>query len=170
MLAIDLREHFRRMRAELSAFSHATQAVVIHALLHDATDELIPLDMARRLGYSPMTMTRAFDELEAANLGTTTVRGRKRYLRFPGTRQEIWAKAQPYLRSPVNKRLFIPHGESPDGIRAGLSALAHYSMLSPPAHAVVAVSREQWKEHQQGHKPIQVPVGDPDGQEIQVWS
>lgn len=35
---------------------------------------------------------------------------------------------------------------------------------------LVAVSREQWKQQQQGHKPIQVPVGDPDGREIQVWS
>jgi hypothetical protein len=170
MFAVDLREHFRRIRAELPSFSPATQAVVIHALLQDVKDELIPLDMARRLGYSPMTMTRAFDELESANLGVVTMRGRERCLRFPGTRLEIWAKAQPLLRSPLNKRLFIRQGAPPVGIPAGLTALAHYSMLSPPPYSVLAVSREQWKEFRRHHNTREVPAADPDGQEIQVWS
>jgi hypothetical protein len=170
MLAVDLREHFRRTRSVLSAFSPATQAVVIYALLNDVKEELIPLEMARRLGYTPMTMTRAFDELETANLGLATVRGRERCLRFPDTRKETWAKAQPFLRSPMNKRLFVRQGAPLPGIRAGLTALAQYSMLSPPAYATMAVSREQWKEYHDRHKTIQVPAADPDGLEIQVWS
>ena len=170
MLAIDLREHFRRLRSEPLSFSPATQAVVLHALLHGATDELIPLDMARRLGYSAMTMSRAFDELEAANLGLATVRGRERCLRLAATRQETWAKAQPFLRNPVNKRLFIQRGAPLTGLSAGLTALAHYSMLAPPAYPALAVSREQWKEFRQGHKAAEVPTADVDGQEIQVWS
>jgi hypothetical protein len=32
---------------------------IIYALLNDIKDELIPLEMARRLGYTPMTMRRA---------------------------------------------------------------------------------------------------------------
>jgi DNA-binding MarR family transcriptional regulator len=170
MLAVDLREHFRRTRSALPAFRPATQALVIHALLNDLNDELIPLEMARRLEYTPMTMTRAFDELEAANLGVMTVRGRERCLRFPDTRQEIWAKAQPFLRSPVNKRLFVLQGAQLAGIRAGLTALAHYSMLSAPAYDTVAVTGEQWKKFHDRRKTIQVPAADPDGLEVQVWS
>jgi hypothetical protein len=170
MLGVDLREHFRRIRAELPGFSPATQAMVIYALLHDVQDELIPSDMARRLGYSQMTMTRAFDEIEAAKLGVTTVRGRERRLRFAGARQDVWAKAQPFLRSPVKKRLFVPRDTPLDGIPAGLTALARYSMLSPPAQPILAVSRQQWKEYPHGRKVTHVPAGDPDNQEIQVWS
>ena len=170
MLGIDLREHFRRLRSELPTFSPATQVVVIHALLRGVEEAFIPGEMAQRLGYSAMTMTRVFDELEATNLGEVTLRGRERCLRFIGRRQEIWTKAQPYLRSPVTNRLFIRRNRgSEDGIRAGLTALAHYSMLAPPAYSTYALSREDWKLLRQRHKVIRVAAQDPDANEIEVW-
>ena len=117
-----------------------------------------------------MTMTRAFDELETASLAEVTVRGRERCLRFNGGRREIWEKAQPFLRSPVNKRLFIRRTEGAEGaIRAGLTALAHYSMLAPPAYTTYALSREDWKALRKRHKIIEVPAQDPDASEIEVW-
>jgi len=169
MLAIDLREHFRQMRAEPMAFSPATQAIVIHTLLHDVKEELIPLDMARQLNYSAMTMTRAFNELEDAKLATTSARGRERCLRFLGTRRETWEKAQPYLRSPVKRRFFIEHHVPLVGIRAGLTALAEYSMLSPPAHQTLAVNGAQWNVFRCRHKTLQIHKADPDNRELQVW-
>lgn len=170
MLAIDFREHFRRLREEIPTFSPSTQVVVLYALLRDAGQVLIPTEMAPRLGYSAMTMTRAFDELETASLAGVTVRGRERCLRFNGGRKEIWEKAQPFLRSPVNKRLVIrrPEGMG-DGIHAGLTALAHYSMLAPPAHATYALSREDWQALRKRRKIIEVPAQDPDAREIEVW-
>lgn len=171
MLAMDLREHFRKLPSQLALFSPSTQALVIHTLLRGTEEVLIPLEMARRLGYSAMTMTRAFDELEAANLGQVTVRGRQRCLRFTERPQELWTKAQPFLRSPVSKRVFIRRTEAPvGGLRAGLSALAQYSMLAAPAYTTYALSREDWKSLRQRHEPIAVPTPDPDAHEIEIWS
>ena len=170
MLAIDLREHFRRIREEAPTFSPSTQVVVLHAMLRDAGQVLIPSEMAPLLGYSAMTMTRAFDELETAKLAEVTVRGRERCLRFIGDRREIWEKAQPFLRNPVSKRLFIRRIHGAEGAtHAGLTALAHYSMLAPPAYTTYALSREEWKTLRQQHKIIEVPVQDPDVSEIEVW-
>jgi DNA-binding MarR family transcriptional regulator len=170
MLAIDLREHFRTIREESPTFSPSTQVVVLYALLRDAGQVLIPAELAPRLGYSAMTMTRAFNELETASLAEVTIRGRERCLRFSRDRREIWEKAQSFLRSPVNKRLFIRRTEGAEApIRAGLTALAHYSMLAPPAHTVYALSREDWKALRRRHKTIEVPTQDPDGIEIEVW-
>ena len=170
MLAIDLREHFRRIREEAPTFSPSTQVVVLHAMLRDAGQVLIPSEMAPLLGYSAMTMTRAFDELETAKLAEVTVRGRERCLRFIGDRREIWEKAQPFLRNPVSKRLFIRRINGAEGAtHAGLTALAHYSMLAPPAYTTYALSREEWKTLRQQHKIIEVPVQDPDVSEIEVW-
>ncbi len=170
MLGIDLREHFRRLREEIPTFSPSTQVVVLNTLLRDAGQVLIPTEMAPRLGYSAMTMTRAFDELETASLAEVTVRGRERCLRFKGGRKEIWEKAQPFLRSPVNKRLIIRHTESTrSGIHAGLTALAHYSMLAPPDHTTYALSRDDWQALRKRHKIIEVPAQDPDASEIEVW-
>ena len=170
MLGIDLREHFRRLREEIPTFSPSTQVVVLNTLLRDAGQVLIPTEMAPRLGYSAMTMTRAFDELETASLAEVTVRGRERCLRFRGARKEIWEKAQPFLRSPVNKRMIIRRTESTrNGILAGLTALAHYSMLAPPAHTTYALSRDDWQALRKRHKIIEVPAQDPDASEIEVW-
>jgi DNA-binding MarR family transcriptional regulator len=170
MLAIDLREHFRRIHEELPTFSPSTQVVVLYALLRDAGQVLIPTEMAPLLGYSAMTMTRAFDELETASLAEVTVRGRQRCLRFNGERREIWEKAQTFLRSPVNKRLFIRRIEGAEGaIRAGLTALAHCSMLAAPAYTAYALSREDWKTLRERHKITEVPAQDPDASEIEVW-
>ena len=170
MLAIDLREHFRRLREESPTFSPSTQVLVLYALLRDAGQVLIPSEMAPLLGYSAMTMTRAFDELETANLAEVTVRGRERCLRFNGGRREIWDKAQPFLRSPVSKRLFIRQTETARGaISAGLTALAHHSMLAAPAYPTYALNREDWKALRQRHKIIEIPAQDPDSSEIEVW-
>jgi DNA-binding MarR family transcriptional regulator len=170
MLAIDLREHFRRIRKEAPTFSPSTQVVVLHATLRDAGQVLIPSEMASLLGYSAMTMTRAFDELETARLAEVTVRGRERCLRFNGDRREIWENAQPFLRNPVSKRLFIRRIDGAEGAnRAGLTALAHYSMLAPPAYTTYALSRKEWKTLRQQHKIIEVPAQDPDASEIEVW-
>lgn len=170
MLAIDLRENFRRIRQEIPTFSPSTQVVVLYALLHDAQKVLIPTEMAPLLGYSAMTMTRAFDELETASLAEVAIRGRERCLRFNGGRREIWEKAQPFLRSPVNKQTFIRRIEgAADAIRAGLTALAHYSMLAAPAYTTYALSREDWKELRKRHRIMELPDQDPDASEIQVW-
>jgi len=171
MLGLDLREHFKRVRAKPPTLGPATQVLVLHTLLREANDLLTPTDLARRLGYSAMTMTRAFDELEAVQLGEIAMRGRERCLRFVKDRRELWKKAEPLLRSPVTKRLFIrriPLG--PPAPLAGLAALAHYSSLAPPAHLAYALGREDWKAVRARHKIVQVPEPDADAQEIEVWS
>ena len=170
MLGIDFREHFRRQIEVPAKFSPATQATVIHWLLKRTNEPLTPAQMAHQLGYSAMTMTRAFDELDAAELGEVTRHGKERRLRLVEAKRDIWAKAQPLLRSPVTKRVCIrqPH-PAPAGIQAGLAALTHYSMLAPPAHPVIAVYRQDWKSLPLWHNKTPIPTQDPDALEIEVW-
>jgi len=172
LLGIDLREHFKKLRAETIIFSPSTQALVIYVLLRGNTEKIVtPAEMAQYLGYSAMTMTRAFDELESAGLGETISKGRERCLRFIESAKDIWIKAQPFLRSPVKKRLFIsqPNLELP-GLRAGLAALAYYSMLVEPANPVFALSREDWKSLKQRWQVDKLPIKEPGALEIEVWS
>ena len=171
MLGVDFREHFRRLLTVPTSFSPSTQAMVIHWLLGGTDEQLPPSLMSQRLGYSAMTMTRAFDELEAAELGEVTRHGKERHLRFVEAKRGIWTKAQPFLRSPVTKRLRIrqPH-PAPEGIQAGQTALAHYSMLAAPAHPVVAVHGQDPEWLPLWHNKASIPSGDPDALEIEVWS
>ena len=172
MLGIDLREHFRQLRTETHKFSPSTQAMVIHVLLHRTSERIFsPSDIAGRLGYSAMTMTRAFDELESAALGEIFLKGRKRYVRFTESVKDMWDKTQPFLRSPVKKRL---HTKLPKpGIlapSAGLRALANYTMLAEPANMVIALSMNDWKSLRRRTDIEELPCLEPGTLEIEVWS
>ena len=171
-LGIDLREHFKKLRVETVKFSPSTQALVIHLLLSGNTERIVtPAEMAQCLGYSTMTMTRAFDELESVGLGKIFTIGRERRLRFTEPVKAIWEKTQPFLRSPVKKCVQVgpPDLESP-GPRAGLTALAHYSMLVKPANPVFALSKKDWKLLEQRRHVNKLPNKEPGAIEIEVWS
>jgi len=149
MLGVDLREHFRRLRTGSQRFRPATQAVLIHLLLRGGDDTNIA-DSARLLGYSAMTMSRAFDELETAGLGEPARSGRGRRLHLPGTPKETWQKALPFFRSPVRAThtLRFAEGCSLPGQLAGLSALARYTLLTDPPNPVIAMDRAAWESLQ----------------------
>lgn len=172
MLGIDLREHFKKLRTETHKFSPSTQALVIHVLLHGITKKIFtPAEMAGCLGYSAMTMTRAFDELESADLGDISLDGRERCVRFSESAIDTWVKAQPFLRSPVKKRHHIKlRTADPLWPRAGLTALADYTMLAEPANSVIALSREDWKSLKQRYQVHEFPSPEPGALEIEVWS
>lgn len=171
MLGIDLREHFRKLHSEISKFSPAAQTVLLYWLLTETREAVTPSVMAERLSYTAMTMSRAFDELEAADLGEFTTRGRKRCVIFTDQKRELWSKAQLLLRSPVKKRSYVRLlGELPAGARAGLTALAHYTMLDEPAKPVLAVTTREWMTFRQRDNVALVPSHEPEACEIEIWS
>jgi hypothetical protein len=173
MLGVDFREHFRTPRLKRSGLRPSSQTVLIYALLRD-DEGLSPTAMGAKLGYSAMAMTKALDELEAAGIGesTATGRGRERRLRFSMPKPEVWKKAEPLLRTPVKHRHAIrmmPNKNLP-GPRAGLSALAHDSMLAEPENVTVALSRKDWRSLQQGGPVAMVMPDEPNGMVVEIWS
>ncbi len=168
---IDLREFYRTRRAAPESFSPGTQLVLLHLLLHPCRGAQTPKELADQLGYSKMTMTRVFNELEASSIGEIKTVGRYRRLSMPDDRRRTWNEALPLLRSPVTK---VHHvrcaNESVQGVSAGLSALAYYSMLSAGSQRTVAVTGRQWKSlrGQLDLKPM--AAGDPEATNIEIWS
>ncbi len=170
-LATDLREHFRSSRSAGSPLSPATQTIILYALLHTGEFRVTPKHLAESLGYSAMTMTRALDELEAAQLGKITREGRERVLRFEQGRETLWKSALELLRSPVKKRLWIRRAEKDSPfMKAGLSALAAYSRLAPPSNPVFALAGKQWKKLEAKRSMVVLPVAEPDACELEIWS
>lgn len=171
MLGIDLREHFRRQRQTPLALKPATQALILHLVLHRDEKSQTPAELAERLGYTKMTMSRAFDELEVEQLCDVFREGRERWLRLKGTRHELWTTALPLMRSPVKQRKYVERREGKQfGLISGLSALAKYSMLAAPKKDVVALSPDAWKEIRQESDRTSVPSDDPDAIEVEVWT
>ncbi|MBC8413687.1 hypothetical protein H8E50_08455, partial [bacterium] len=90
MLGIDLREHFRKQQEETISFSPSTQAVVLYAIYHREVEVFTPGHLTKHLGYTAMTMTRVFDELQQAGIGEHSVNGRERFIHFNHKGRKFW--------------------------------------------------------------------------------
>jgi DNA-binding MarR family transcriptional regulator len=170
-LGIDLREHFRRLRETRVLFSPATQAMILRGLNKRDLNVVTPKEMAMKLGYSPMTLTRAFDELEQAGIGKHGTRGKERLITFTVTGKALWEQVLPSLKSPVKKRLHVITGRRKlRGTLAGLSAMTEYTALAEPDNRVYAFGVDEWKTYQQEHKLQVVTMPEPGTTEIELWT
>jgi DNA-binding MarR family transcriptional regulator len=172
MLGIDLREHFKQVRSVApSKFSPSTQAVVLYALLKGPIHNYTPSRLAKELGYTVMTLTRVFDELASLGLAEVVTEGREKMLRLSDGKNVLWEKTREFMRSPVKRRTFIrPPGPNWEGLPAGLTALAHFTLLAPPANPVYAVDLNGWKGMNLQHMIVELPIPEPQSFEIEVWN
>ncbi|WP_282295449.1 winged helix-turn-helix transcriptional regulator [Stenotrophomonas sp. PS02289] len=170
-LALDLRERptTSAPRSEVLSLGPATQAVLLTLLLNDGGD-MTTRAIARKLGYSPMTASRANRELEAAGLVRVYKQGSSSMLALAGSRSEMWAHAKPLMRSPVTKELHLA-GPVPErtGLKlAGESALAELTLLSPPAEPVFAIGPSDWRTY--GSEFNLREQAESDTFKLQIWS
>jgi DNA-binding MarR family transcriptional regulator len=170
-LGMDFREHFRKLQSQPRILSPSGQLVILHALLKGNQDILRLNDLAEQYGYSVMTMSRAFSEIESLGLAEVTIQGRKREMILKVTKQEVWEKSLEFLRNPVMQRLYLDQSVTvPDGIYAGLSALARYSSLAESANTVWAISSAAGRLLTQKYRRDELSVKDLHCNEIEVWS
>lgn len=170
MLGIDLREHLKRSWEKKPVFSPSTQALILFALWQKTTERMTPSAMAYRLGYSAMTMSRVFDELEAVGIGEHSVMKKERHLHFAESGKTLWEKVLPYLNTPIRRRLVVTSPpQKGGGFWAGESALAHYTLLSEPRIPVLAFPIDQWKRRMQDEKIIELAYPEPESCEIELW-
>jgi hypothetical protein len=171
---LDFREYFRK-RAEPadSPLSPSAQAMLITALLHQPWEtQWQPAKVATALGYTPMTLSRAVKELTSSGIATARTVGRTRWLGMEKPAQQLWELAQPLMRSPVKRSVWVlPESSAALGVEraAGLSALAKHTMLAEPKWPVYAMDGANWKKViAAGVRELPEPV--PGAQEWQLWS
>lgn len=165
-LGIALQEHFHKTKPSKKSFRPATQAVVIYALYHGTDERLIASELFKVLEYTSMTLSRAFDELQSAGIGNISRKGKERWWTFRGDAHTLWEQAKPFLRSPVKNRIWLK-GKKPKTL-AGLSALAHYSMLNPPTLPAYAISASDWKQWKESGIE-EIPEPEDAAYELEVW-
>ena len=64
----------------------------------------------------------------------------------------------------------MPPGGNLLGPQAGLSALAHYSMLAEPENSSIALSREVWKSLQKKATVRRTLADEPGALTVEVWN
>lgn len=173
-LAVDLRKRAPAVTKELSKFSPSTQALFLYILKTGVGKEWTATVLEKDLGYSRMTLSRAFRELEAAGVAERdTVKRREKVLAFPLVGRALWEKALPFLSDPVKKRFWVIDSVVGDlGPTAGLTALAGFSDLVPPANPVFAMGQKDWQrlKGERGLVPLSRSERNDDSPELQIWS
>jgi DNA-binding MarR family transcriptional regulator len=166
-----------KKRKKPDHLSPATQVVLIYGLLGHIKAPVSPLELSKKLFYSTMTMSRAFDELEAMELGHAERIGRERLLTLAPEKRYIWKEALPRLKSPVRHQRRIAERDMRrddvflvgDALAAGLTALARQTMIADREIPEYAISADTWKRlEKEGVKTI--PVDEPGTCLLQVWS
>lgn len=164
MLGMDLRERFVAKRTQVEKLSPAAHVLVLHSLYERRAlfdDSITMTEWGEELGYTKMSMTRAFRELrsildEVERL--SEIRGK-----------ELWGRVLPYLNSP-SKRLrhydFDVFGEK--DVLAGESALAVYSTMAEPSARTVCMTGEVWKQ-KYSEEPFEVQHADQGTTDVQIW-
>lgn len=165
-LGIDLREHFRKSHdAKIKAFSPATQAVIMYALTRQTDEKLTSSLLAEKLGYTLMTISRAFTELKATQMGQFCHAGREHWWTF-SDKQTLWNGALSFLRNPVKKRIWLKNCRP--SLVAGLTALSHLSLFPSPQPSVFAMSTNQWEATKQSNLE-EVPFAEDADVELEIW-
>ena len=152
----------------VKALSPATQAVLIYALNDGIQKPVTPKKLAEQLGYTPMTMTRALDEIESIKLCSVKRQGKERFL-LPEHKEMLWKNARPFLHNPVKNVKRIMEKDLPENQRlaAGETALAQCSMLTLPKEPVYALWNRYWKKLSKTAQTV--PIEDEGTCQLQLW-
>ena len=143
LLGLDLREHIKGRRSARKKISPSTQVVLFFVLYNWPQNGLTPSLLAGQLNYSPMTLTRVFDEIGAAGLGNVSMKSRERLLHFDSDKKTLWKNTRDLLQSPVKKRIKVHSLRNVSSLTlAGESALSRYSMLAEPPNPIYAMDAE----------------------------
>ncbi len=115
--------------------------------LYDPEAEHTAKDVMARTGLSGSAVSRALRALvDIGALECFAHGSARRYVR-PDDRKVFYDSIESYLQTPVKKIVRIAEDDLPDGcVKAGLSALAEWTMLAEGMDSVYAVSWQAYKE------------------------
>ena len=169
MLAINLTERYRRQAPQRERLRPSAQLLLLHLLLEPTTDERTPGMEAKALGYTAAAIGQAVDQLAETGLVKAWRNGRRRPFRLDGKKEDVWTKAQPLLSTPVQgERLLLAAPKHiGDMYVAGLTALAHYSMISEPKQPVYALPQTHTRRLDGNERDV---MPDEASAMVEVWA
>lgn len=113
--------------------------------IYEKWQEVRVSEAAEKLSVSKMSVSRCFDELEYLNIDILKMKGKSRVICVPEDVKTFWHRIRSILRSPVINRYVLREDIKLD-IKAGVSALCEYSLLSDNEYPTYAVTKKEISE------------------------
>ncbi len=140
-------------------------AVIILQICKGSLQGKSVTEVASLMGYSIKTLSLAVKELEQQGLLSVKVEGRKKMLDFNLSSKDLWEKAYPLMKSPVEKKMFTFNLALAEeiGVKSSDSALAEVSMLATP-------NQDSYAIYARDPRLKELPLNPSDGAVvIEIW-
>ena len=135
-------------------------------ILYQNTNKYYISDAVESLGFSNMTLTRAYRQLCATQLFEDHKDGRKIFLTTSLSKVDLFNKMSPYLQSPFYTQGYILKKEiTKDMIPAGEFAFSQYTYINPPNLKTYAIE----KKHSKNIKLQRECYSYDEQVELQIW-
>ena len=129
----------------IEKISLATQ-LLFTWILYQNTNKYYVSDAVKSLGFSNMTLTRAYRQLCTTQLFEEHKDGRKIFLITNLSKVDLFNKMRPYLQSPFYTQGYILKKEiTKDMIPAGEFAFSQYTYINPPNLKTYAIEKKHVK-------------------------
>lgn len=110
-LGISLQERFKAPAVVSQTLTAMAQYILLFFLYQKEQNYFSKLDISKILDVNLMNISRGVQELETFLLLATKKKGRSSMVTSLYDRKELFQKAFPYMRNPVQKRLFVKEEE-----------------------------------------------------------
>lgn len=128
-LLVDLKSTNDKLEVKRAFFRPSTQCMLFYHLECESIEEMQQQEIADKLSYSDMTISRAMDELEDKKIDLLM------------DKQILWEKVKPYLSSPIRKMVYVNELDNTIPIYpSGINALAHYTDIAGEENTTYAIS------------------------------
>ena len=124
--------------------SYLTQKLILTAI-YEKWDNVTVSEAAVRLGVTKTSVTRCFDEIEYLSIDILDAKGKSRAITVSEDRKQLWEKLQSVLRNPVIARYELREDLLLE-IKAGITALCEYSLLSDNDYPTYAITKKEISE------------------------
>lgn len=164
-LGLLLQNNDTRKISYCSEISFLTQKFLLTALYSEWNNINVTV-AAEKMCVSKMSITRVFDEIDSMGIPVLEKKGRSRRYIQCGTKKDIWAAIEPFMRSPLLKEYYLEEDFKENLMKSGISGLSEMSMLGDNRYPTYAIAKYEVREKLIAQKR-QVPKGEIPGCIIQ---
>jgi len=166
-LMVDIKEYTLKTPKK-EYLQPAAQFLILYHLQKEQLNHNNYKELADKLNYSYLTITRAVENIQTLNL--CNVEGTKeKTIYFQFSNAELWENALAFMRSPVVKKVFIDDEINNELLfKTNINALAYYTDLNDEQQLYFAVQQDVFRKlHKKGKIKM---YSDYDGRfSIETW-
>ena len=131
-MALYLQERGDAEKRELTTMLPSAQVLLLF-YIYQGCGELPASEAAQKLGFTPMSISRAARQLEETGIIRTESRGVRKVICSDKTPEELFTDSKAKMNNPVKRTVYVPKA-SVEGklLLSGYSALSEYSLINAP--------------------------------------